>query len=82
MPENLNGNGCSQQVPAEKFKKGGNYMAKLKQKITPHLWFDKEAREAAEFYSKVFPESKINGTAMLHDTPREIARSFLLRSGA
>jgi len=26
------------------------------QKITPHLWFDKEAREAAEFYTSVFPE--------------------------
>ncbi len=44
-------------------------MAKLEQKITPNLWFDKEAREAAEFYSKVFPESKITRTTMLHDTP-------------
>ena len=26
------------------------------QKITPHLWFDKEAREAAEFYTSLFPE--------------------------
>ncbi|HZI52593.1 MAG TPA: VOC family protein [Chitinophagaceae bacterium] len=69
MPENLAGNGCRQQVPAEKFKKGGNFMAKLKQKITPNLWFDKEAREAADFYSKVFPESKITSTTMLHDTP-------------
>jgi len=24
------------------------------QKITPHLWFDKEAKEAAEFYVSVF----------------------------
>ena len=44
-------------------------MAKLKQKITPHLWFDKEAGEAAEFYANVFPESKISGTTTLHDTP-------------
>ena len=29
------------------------------QKITPHLWFDKEAREAAEFYVALFPESRI-----------------------
>jgi predicted 3-demethylubiquinone-9 3-methyltransferase (glyoxalase superfamily) len=44
-------------------------MAHKNQKITPHLWFDKEAKEAAEFYSKVFPESKISGTTTLHDTP-------------
>jgi predicted 3-demethylubiquinone-9 3-methyltransferase (glyoxalase superfamily) len=52
-----------------KILKGGNDMANNKQKIIPHLWFDKEAGEAAEFYSKVFPESKITGTSMLHDTP-------------
>ena len=23
--------------------------------ITPHLWFDKEAKEAAQFYCPVFP---------------------------
>lgn len=39
------------------------------QKITPHLWFDKEAKEAAEFYTSVFPDSKIIGTMTLHDTP-------------
>ena len=27
--------------------------------ITPFLWFDKEAEEAAEFYVSVFPNSKI-----------------------
>jgi predicted 3-demethylubiquinone-9 3-methyltransferase (glyoxalase superfamily) len=39
------------------------------QKISPHLWFDKEAKEAAEFYCSVFPDSKITNIAMLHDTP-------------
>jgi predicted 3-demethylubiquinone-9 3-methyltransferase (glyoxalase superfamily) len=39
------------------------------QKIIPHLWFDKEAKEAAEFYCSVFPDSKITNIAMLHDTP-------------
>jgi predicted 3-demethylubiquinone-9 3-methyltransferase (glyoxalase superfamily) len=29
------------------------------QKITPWLWFDTEAEEAAQFYSSVFPNSKI-----------------------
>ncbi len=39
------------------------------QKITPHLWFDKEAKEAAEFYVSVFPNSKINSIKTLHNTP-------------
>jgi predicted 3-demethylubiquinone-9 3-methyltransferase (glyoxalase superfamily) len=39
------------------------------QKITPHLWFDKEAAEAAEFYVKTFPDSKITSKNTLHDTP-------------
>ena len=39
------------------------------QKITPHLWFDKEAKEAAEFYTSVFPNSKITNITTLHDTP-------------
>lgn len=38
-------------------------------KITPHLWFDKEAREAAKFYTSVFPNSKITSVATLQDTP-------------
>ncbi|AUR52175.1 VOC family protein [Aquella oligotrophica] len=39
------------------------------QKIVPHLWFDKEAKEAAEFYVSVFPQSEINQITTLHDTP-------------
>lgn len=39
------------------------------QKITPHLWFDHEAKEAAEFYTSVFPDSQMVNTAALHDTP-------------
>ena len=39
------------------------------QKITTHLWFDKEAREAANFYTSVFKDSKISNTTTLHDTP-------------
>ncbi len=38
-------------------------------KITPHLWFDKEAREAAEFYASLFPNSKIKNISTLHSTP-------------
>ncbi|WED42775.1 VOC family protein [Legionella cardiaca] len=39
------------------------------QKITPHLWFDKEAKEAAEFYTSLFPDSKITNLTTIHDTP-------------
>ncbi len=39
------------------------------QKITPHLWFDKEAKKAAEFYTSIFPESKIKSITTLHDIP-------------
>src|SRR4030042_6122153 len=38
-------------------------------KITPHLWFDKEAKEAVDFYVSTFPKSKIKNTTMLNDTP-------------
>lgn len=39
------------------------------QKITPFLWFDKEAREAAKFYTSIFKDSKINSPQTLEDTP-------------
>jgi len=39
------------------------------QKIVPHLWFDKEAKEAAEFYTSVFSNSKVTDVNTLHDTP-------------
>jgi predicted 3-demethylubiquinone-9 3-methyltransferase (glyoxalase superfamily) len=42
---------------------------KLMHKITPHLWFDKEAKEAAEFYTSLFPNSKVANVTTLHDTP-------------
>jgi predicted 3-demethylubiquinone-9 3-methyltransferase (glyoxalase superfamily) len=43
-------------------------MAKI-QKITPHLWYDKEAKEAAKFYISVFPNSKIKNSVTIHNTP-------------
>jgi len=41
----------------------------IMQKITPHLWFDKEAKEAAEFYVSVFDNSSINSITPIHDSP-------------
>ncbi|MDP3882361.1 MAG: VOC family protein [Nanoarchaeota archaeon] len=39
------------------------------QKIIPHLWFDKEAVEAAKFYTSIFQNSKINSITKIRDTP-------------
>ena len=38
-------------------------------RITSHLWFDKEAKEAAKFYTSIFKGSKIKNTTTLHSTP-------------
>ncbi|MFX1519486.1 MAG: VOC family protein [Promethearchaeota archaeon] len=59
------------------------------QKITPHLWFDKEAKEAAEFYTSIFKNSGIKNTTTLHNTPSDavdvvtielLGREFMLIS--
>ncbi len=39
------------------------------EKITPHLWFDKEAKEAGAFYASVFKDSRVKNTTTLHNTP-------------
>ena len=39
------------------------------QKVIPHLWFDKEAKEAANFYVSVFPDSTITSSTVLRNTP-------------
>jgi len=39
------------------------------QKITTHLWFDKEAREAGEFYVSIFEDAAIGDISTLHNTP-------------
>lgn len=39
------------------------------QKITPHLWYDKEAQEAAAFYVSTFKDSKHKNTTTIHNTP-------------
>jgi predicted 3-demethylubiquinone-9 3-methyltransferase (glyoxalase superfamily) len=44
-------------------------MSNTNQKIVPHLWYDKEAEAAAEFYASIFPHSKITDVTTIHDTP-------------
>ena len=39
-------------------------------KIVPHLWYAKDAEEAARFYTSVFPDSRIDSVASLNaDSP-------------
>lgn len=35
------------------------------QKIVPHLWYSKEAEEAARFYATVFPDSRVDRVTKL-----------------
>lgn len=40
------------------------------QKIVPHLWYAREAAEAARFYASVFPDSRVDRvTALPADSP-------------
>ena len=38
-------------------------------RIVPHLWYDTEAKDAAQFYCSVLPDSKITNITTLRDTP-------------
>ena len=44
-------------------------MPTLKQTIVPHLWYDKAAVEAAEFYTSIFADSRITHITTISDTP-------------
>lgn len=39
------------------------------QQIIPHLWFDTQAVEAANWYVSLFEHSSVNRISQLHDTP-------------
>jgi predicted 3-demethylubiquinone-9 3-methyltransferase (glyoxalase superfamily) len=42
----------------------------MMQKIIPHIWYDTEAKEAAEFYVSVFErDSQVTNVTMLRNTP-------------
>jgi len=47
-------------------------MAKIKCLITPCLWFDSQAEEAARFYTGVFPQSKIKQITRYGKEGREV----------
>ncbi|MEC5160566.1 putative 3-demethylubiquinone-9 3-methyltransferase (glyoxalase superfamily) [Janthinobacterium sp. CG_23.3] len=42
------------------------------QKITPCLWFDDQAEEAANFYTGIFPHSKITAISRYGEAGREV----------
>lgn len=44
----------------------------MKSGITPNLWFEKEAEEAANFYASVFPNSKVGDITRYPDAGQEI----------
>jgi len=46
-------------------------------RITPFLWFDKEALEAAEFYCSIFPNSKITNVSHYSEAGPEAAGSVM-----
>jgi predicted 3-demethylubiquinone-9 3-methyltransferase (glyoxalase superfamily) len=48
----------ARKAPARKAKSGGAGIAK--QKITPFLWYEGKAEEAARFYVSLFKNSKVN----------------------
>ena len=47
------------------------------QKITPFLWFDHEAGEAMDFYTRVFENGRITGASYVNDG-REGGRKQIL----
>jgi len=49
------------------------------QKIVPHLWYDKEAVEAATFYTSLFDESKIGKITKIYDTPSGTAETVTMK---
>lgn len=48
------------------------------QKISPHLWFDKEAVQAAEFYTGLIENSKIKDITTLQNTPSGTAETVTI----
>ena len=50
----------------------------IMEKITPHLWFDNNAQEAARFYTSTFKDSKVKNMTTLHNTPSGTVEIFTI----
>lgn len=45
-------------------------VSKARPKIFPHLWYSKEAEEAARFYASIFPDSRVDRvTSLMSESP-------------
>ena len=51
------------------------------QKIVPHLWFENDAEEAAEFYMSLFQDAKRIDKTVINDTPSGTAYTITLELG-
>ena len=56
-------------------------MATLKQKITPFLWFDSQALEAANFYCSVFKNAKVLNASPVMVTFELEGQKFMTLNG-
>ena len=43
-------------------------MAQIQQRITPMLWFDNQAEDAANYYCSIFKNSKVTAISRYGDT--------------
>ncbi len=50
----------------------------MAQKITPNLWFDGNAKEAVDFYTSIFPDSKVTSTTNYPNSKEEGLADFQL----
>src|SRR3546814_10556595 len=62
----------SPQPEAGAIRRSGASTMTLKSRISPCLWFDGQAEQAATFYTGVFPNSKINAISHYGEAGREI----------
>jgi predicted 3-demethylubiquinone-9 3-methyltransferase (glyoxalase superfamily) len=56
-------NRAGRRSPSSAQVRTGKESLQMPHKITPNLWFDTEAEEAADFYVSVFPDSRIVNVA-------------------
>jgi predicted 3-demethylubiquinone-9 3-methyltransferase (glyoxalase superfamily) len=56
-------------------------MPSIKQKIIPFLWFDNQAKEAAEFYCSIFKNSKVTSVSPMIVTFELAGQKFTALNG-
>jgi len=46
--------------------------------VTPHLWFEKDAEEAAELYCSIFPDSRVVETQRIENTGPNLDQNVVI----